>query len=203
MTPSYALTVIVLQGWWLTSGSNSMRLPMRLASTPKDTQSLKQDELVKTRQITKSEAGVVTGTVHAIATGGLTVLHPIYAGRAGDSAKLKLDIIQTELMKRGVPLHQRDEADNDAVEGGMDFGPVAVDLAPGEVLEDSVAEWTDKLPPQVCKRLRSEKFHRLRCMDVADISIRLSPSICVSLSPYGTEKTLADGNRLLPMKRHF
>lgn len=122
MTPSYALTVIVLQGWWLTSGSNSMRLPMRLASTPKDTQSLKQDELVKTRQITKSEAGVVTGTVHAIATGGLTVLHPIYAGRAGDSAKLKLDIIQTELMKRGVPLHQRDEADNDAVEGGMDFG---------------------------------------------------------------------------------
>ena len=152
------------------------------------TQELREKELVKTRQILKAHAGVSAGTIHAVATGGLTVFHPIYAGRAGDVATAKLQIIQSELTRRGIPLHRADSKDNeaaltgflvgemagDAAEGAFpagvpegSLGPVAADFAAGEVAEDGVAEETDKLGPEAsgfrCSRTMLRKNERLRC----------------------------------------
>ena len=133
-----------------------------------DTQHLRQQEIVKTRQIIKSKAGVYAGTAHAIVSGGLTAIHPIYASRAGEVAKSKLQIIQAELLRRGVPLHQEDEEDANAATAGFlvgeaagdlggdvfgdafgsgisetSLGPVAADLVAGEIGEGAMAEETD------------------------------------------------------------
>ena len=155
-----------------------------LGAAQADTQHLRQSEIVKTRQILKSQASTVSDTITAVVTGGATILQPIYSGRAGDVATEKLKIIQAELTKRGIPLHVPDEKDSnaatlgfvagelagDAIDGAIptDLPPAALDLvladmAAGEAADGAVSEYIDKLPTSQCSRPTLKKHHRLNC----------------------------------------
>ena len=154
------------------------------SAAQKSIQDLRQQEIVKTRQIIKSDTSVVTDAITAVATGGATVLKPIYSARSSEVATAKLKVIQAELTRRGIPLHQPDEADQNAAAlgiiagevGGEAFdgvmpdtvpeaalGPVLGGMAVEEGADGAAAEYTDKLPSSRCSRANLKKHHRLRC----------------------------------------
>ncbi|KAL9075038.1 MAG: hypothetical protein Q9157_004173 [Trypethelium eluteriae] len=150
----------------------------------RETNQLREQEIVKTRQAKKAEADVGVGTFEAIATGGAAVIKPIYAGRQGEVAEAKLKIIQAELTKRGIALHVPDAADEKAVALGIlrgeivgegvdavlpdtipapTFEHVAAEMVTEETAGDGLAEITDRLPQKTCSRMNLKKHHRLRC----------------------------------------
>ncbi|KAI9695178.1 MAG: hypothetical protein M1820_008814 [Bogoriella megaspora] len=149
-----------------------------------DTQHLRQQEIIKTRQVAKAHAGVYQGTIASAATGGAAFIAPVYAGRQGDVAEAKLKIIQMELTKRGVPLHTTNNDDYAAVALSTLVGGEVGDLADaglpatlpdssiqavaaGMVSEETGGSAADglldpKMPPS-CTRRSLKKYHRLRC----------------------------------------
>ncbi|MCJ1327720.1 hypothetical protein MMC10_004393 [Thelotrema lepadinum] len=154
------------------------------SAVQKNIKELRQQEIVKTRQIIKSDTSAVTDAITAVATGGATVLKPIYSARSSEVATAKLKIIQAELTRRRVPLHQPDEADQNAAalgiiagevggdvfDGAMPdtvseaaLGPVLGGMAVEEGADGVAAEYSDKLPPNRCSRASLKKHHRLRC----------------------------------------
>jgi hypothetical protein len=144
----------------------------RAADRP--TSDLQQEEIVKTRQCVKTGYKVGAGVAGAIMTGGLAIIPTLVASREGDIAEKKLNLIQAELTKRGVKLHEPDEKDENAA--GMEFltghivgneiggaavgdsvpeaalQHVAAQMIAGQIAEQGAAETTDAPPPGSCSR---------------------------------------------------
>ena len=150
-----------------------------------ETSHLRQQEIIKTRQRIKGWIAVSGGIITAAATGGAAIVSPIYAGRQADVATAKLKIIQDELARRAVQLHEPDDADYEAamltavagevVGQGVDdsglldavpsptLGHVVADEAIEEVNDEAVSKVTDEQIEKTCSQLRLKKFQRLRC----------------------------------------
>ena len=144
-----------------------------------ETNHLREQEIVKIRQLRKAVADVTLGSYHAIVTGGITAIAPIYASRQGEVADAKLKIIQAELTRRGVPLHIPNEADDNAVAASVAAGemvgadldadfpdvPFGVEMATEETAADIVDGSTEaKVSGGTrCSRVDLEPYHRLRC----------------------------------------
>ena len=173
------------------------------------TSHLQQQELVKIRQCMKADFQVGAGTVGAIVTGGLTFVQPLYASREGYIAEKKLKLIQAELTKRGVKLHESDGTDEDAALIGAIAGSVAGDGADEAVVDDSVpegalqhvtaqmiagdiaqqavAETTDAPPaPGSCSRSTLPKWFPLRCNNCGTC---FDSSITTYFRKYSAEST--------------
>jgi hypothetical protein len=155
----------------------------RIADHP--TSHLQQQETIKTRQCVKSGYKVGAGVVGAVVTGGLAAIPPLVASREGYIAEKKLNLIQAELTKRGVKLHEPDEKDENAAAmefwtghivggeiGGAAVGDsvpeaalqhVAAQMIAGQIAEQGVVETTDAPPPGSCSRATLPKWFPLRC----------------------------------------
>lgn len=153
------------------------------------TSHLQEQEVIKLRQTVKSDSEVAVGTVNAILTGGLSSIQPLYSGRQGYIAEEKLKLIQAELSKRGVQLHEPNDSDDDAAAmgilagnvGGNEVGDelvpedegalpnVMAQIVAGQVAEQGAAEINDAAPLSAssssgnCSRTKLPKWYPLRC----------------------------------------
>lgn len=75
------------------------------------THRLRKQEIVKTRQHTAAISSMVTGAIGAIPTYGGTLVVSAYGARRYYVATKKLDLIQGELVKRGIQLHKLQKRD--------------------------------------------------------------------------------------------
>lgn len=153
------------------------------------TSHLQEQEVIKIRQSMKADTEVAVGTVSAILTGGLSAIQPLCSGREGYIAEEKLKLIQAELSKRGVQLHEPNKNDDHAAAIGIVAGHVGADevgdesvpeeeegalpnvmaeMVAGQFAEQGVAEITDAAPPSTsssdkCSRTKLPKWYPLRC----------------------------------------
>jgi hypothetical protein len=179
------------------------------------TSHLQQQELVKIRQCMKAGFAVGAGTVGAIAggailTGGLAFIPPLYASREGYIAEEKLKLIQAELTKRGVKLHEPDGGDQDAAALGLLAGHiagegaseaavgdsvpegavqhVAAQMVAGQIAQQGVAETTDAPPASgSCSRATLPKWFPLKCNNCGTC---FDSSVTTYFRKYSTDPTL-------------
>ncbi|KAJ3540777.1 hypothetical protein NM208_g4911 [Fusarium decemcellulare] len=76
-----------------------------------DTTRLREQEVVKTRQHSAAVCSMVSGVAGAALSGGGTLILSAYGTRRYHVASEKLEAIQAELTKRGIPLHQVQKRD--------------------------------------------------------------------------------------------
>ncbi|KAF5009923.1 hypothetical protein FDECE_3908 [Fusarium decemcellulare] len=76
-----------------------------------DTARLREQEVVKTRQHSAAVCSMVSGVAGAALSGGGTLILSAYGTRRYHVASEKLEAIQAELTKRGIPLHQPQKRD--------------------------------------------------------------------------------------------
>lgn len=186
---------------------NAAAYAQRIAGHP--TSHLQQQEVVKTRQLMRAGYQVGAGTASAILTGGLAVVLPLYASRGGYVAEEKLKIIQAELTKRGVKLHEPDDQDEGAAAVGFLAGHIAAEgvgeavvgdsvpegalqhvaaqMAAGHIAEQGSAEITDAPPASgTCSRATLPKWCPLSCNNCRTY---FDSSLTTYLRKYSTEQT--------------
>jgi hypothetical protein len=76
-----------------------------------DTQRLREQEVVKTRQHTAALCSMTAGAAGALPTGGGSLLLTAYGGRRLYVASKKLELIEAELRSRDVALHELQKRD--------------------------------------------------------------------------------------------
>ncbi|ETI25278.1 hypothetical protein G647_04653 [Cladophialophora carrionii CBS 160.54] len=76
-----------------------------------DDQQLQKKEVVLIRTLYSSTAGVISGVVMAPGTGGASLVGSVAGGRVMQLVEHKLAVVRTELMRRGMPLHQKTTRD--------------------------------------------------------------------------------------------
>lgn len=77
-----------------------------------DDQQLQKKEVVLIRTLYSSTAGVISGVVMAPGTGGASLIGSVAGGRAMHLVEQKLEIIRAELIRRGLPLHEKRTRDS-------------------------------------------------------------------------------------------
>ncbi|RGP67980.1 hypothetical protein FSPOR_5641 [Fusarium sporotrichioides] len=90
-------------------GFNKAEYARRISSYDDD--HLRKQEVVKTRQHTSALCSITAGAVGAPASGGCTLLLSAYGARRLSVAHSKLELIQSELTKRGIALHEIQKRD--------------------------------------------------------------------------------------------
>ncbi|KAJ9611612.1 hypothetical protein H2200_004796 [Cladophialophora chaetospira] len=82
---------------------------------------LQKKEVILIRTLYSSTAGVISGVIMALGTGGASLVGSVAGGRMMHLVEQKLEIIRAELTRRGLPLHQKTTRDQaiPAATGGI------------------------------------------------------------------------------------
>ncbi|KAL5622496.1 hypothetical protein FOBRF1_001746 [Fusarium oxysporum] len=106
-----------------------------------DVNRLRKQEVVKIRQHTAAVCSITTGAAGALLSGGGTLLLSAYGARRLSVAHSKLELIQAELTKRGIALHEIQKRDI-----LIPVGASIVGMGVGVGIDEAAAVATNTIP---------------------------------------------------------
>ncbi|EXA46273.1 hypothetical protein FOVG_07001 [Fusarium oxysporum f. sp. pisi HDV247] len=106
-----------------------------------DVNRLRKQEVVKIRQHTAAMCSITTGAAGALLSGGGTLLLSAYGARRLSVAHSKLELIQAELTKRGIALHEIQKRDI-----LIPVGASIVGMGVGVGIDEAAAVATNTIP---------------------------------------------------------
>ncbi|KAM0078885.1 hypothetical protein ACKRZS_008751 [Fusarium odoratissimum] len=106
-----------------------------------DVNRLRKQEVVKIRQHTAAMCSITTGAAGALLSGGGTLLLSAYGARRLSVAHSKLELIQAELTKRGIALHELQKRDI-----FIPVGASIVGMGVGVGIDEAAAVATNTIP---------------------------------------------------------